>query len=184
MSCVRIRSTHLSTWISEDLKQRFAALAAARGISDSALLKQLVEGAVIGTTPGYALTARPLPEVRNARITIRLLPGDRLLLRERAAARGMPAASYISTLTRAHLRSLSPLPDREIEALQAIAVQLAAMGRNIRTIALTAAPAGITPGHTRTMLVLCEAVRDHIKKILSANIRSWESGHEESTPRA
>jgi hypothetical protein len=181
MSCVRIRSTHLSTWISEDLKQRFAALAAARGISDSALLKQLVEGAVIGTTPGYALTARPLPEVRNARITIRLLPGDRLLLRERAAARGMPAASYISTLTRAHLRSLSPLPDREIEA---IAAQLAAVGRNIRTIALTAAPAGITPGHTRTMLVLCEAVRDHIKKILSANIRSWESGHEESTPRA
>ena len=96
----------------------------------------------------------------------------------------MPAASYISTLTRAHLRSLSPLPDREIEALQAIAAQLAAMGRNIRTIALTAAPAGITPGHTRTMLVLCEAVRDHIKKILSANIRSWESGHEEGTPRA
>lgn len=182
MSCVTIRSTHLSTWIAEDLKQRFTALAASRGISDSALLKQLVEGAVIGTTPEFALTARPVAEARDARITIRLVPGDRLLLRERAAARGMRAASYISTLTRAHLRSLSPLPDREIEALQAISVQLAAMGRSIRTIALAATPAGVTPNHTRTMLMLCEAVREHVKNILSTNIRSWEIGHEESTP--
>jgi hypothetical protein len=131
MSCVTTRSTRLSTWIAEDLKQRFTALAASRGISDSALLKQLVEGAVIGTTPEFAVTARPVAEARDARITIRLLPGDRLLLQERAAARGMRAASYVSTLTRAHLRSLSPLPDREITALQAIAVQLAAMGWNI-----------------------------------------------------
>jgi hypothetical protein len=183
MSCVTTRSARLSTWIAEDLKQRFTALAASRGISDSALLKQLVEGAVIGTTPEFAVTARRVAEARDARITIRLLPGDRLLLQERAAARGMRAASYVSTLTRAHLRSLSPLPDREITALQAIAVQLAAMGRNIRTIALTATPAGLTPNHARTMLMLCEAVRDHIKNILSANIRSWEIGHEESTTR-
>jgi hypothetical protein len=180
MSCVTTRSTHLSTWISEDLKQRFAALAASRGISDSALLKRLVEVAVIGTTPEFALTARPV-EARGARITIRLLPGDRLLLRERAAARGMRVASYVSTLTRAHLRSLSPLPDREMEALQAIAMQLASMGRNIRTIALTAPAARLTPDHTRTMLRLCEAVRDYIRSILRANIRSWESGHGDST---
>jgi len=184
MSCVTTGSKHLSTWVSEDLKRRFTALAASREISDSALLKQLVEGAVIGATPEFALTARPAADARDARITIRLLPGDRLLLRERAAARGMRAASYISTLARAHLRSLSPLPDREIEALQAIALQLAAMGRNIRTIALTAPSAGLTPDHTRIMLRLCEAVRDHIKGILSSNIRSWESGHEESAPRS
>ena len=47
-------------------KHRFAALAASRGISDSALLKQLVESAVIGTTPEFALTARPAPEARGA----------------------------------------------------------------------------------------------------------------------
>jgi hypothetical protein len=33
------------------------------------------------------------------------------------------------------------------------------------------------------MLMLCEVVRDHVKNILSANIRSWEIGHEESTTR-
>jgi hypothetical protein len=94
----------------------------------------------------------------------------------------MRPASYVSTLTRAHLRSLSPLPDREIEALQAIAGQLAAMGRNVRTIALTAHSAGLTPDQTRVMLKLCEGVRDHVKKLISTNIRSWESGHDEARP--
>lgn len=184
MCCVGPRCTHLSTWIPEELKYRFGALAVSRGISESALLKQIVELAVIGENPEWALAERPVTEARGARITVRLVPADRLLLRERAAARGMRAASYVSTLTRAHLRSLSPLPDREIEALQAIAAQLAAMGRHIRTIALTAPAVALTPDHTRTMLKLCEAVRDYIKRLLSTNIRSWESGHGESTPRS
>jgi hypothetical protein len=53
-----MRSTHLSTWVPEELKYRFAALAASRGISDSALLKQLVEFAVIGAKPEFALPPR------------------------------------------------------------------------------------------------------------------------------
>lgn len=183
MSHVTNRGTHLSTWIDEELKRKFSAVAASRGLSESAFLKQLVELALVGVNPELALAARPVREARSARITVRLNPADRLLLRERASGRGMRAASYVSTLARAHLRSLAPLPDREIEALQGVAVQLAAMGRNIRTIALTAPAAGLTPNHTRTMLRLCEAVRDHIRSILSANIRSWESGHGESSPR-
>jgi predicted DNA binding CopG/RHH family protein len=184
MWCVATRSTHLSTWVPDELKCRFTALAASRGISDSALLKQLVEFAVASVKPEFALSARYETEVRGARITIRLLASDRLLLRERAAARGMRVASYVSTLTRAHLRSLSPLPDREIEALQGIGVQLAAMGRNIRTIALSTPSTGLTPTYTSNMLMLCEAARDYIKAILSINIRSWQSGHEEGNPGA
>ena len=178
------RSTHLSTWVTEELKYRFAALAASRGISDSALLKQLVEFAVIGAKPEFAIPERPVTQARDARITIRLVPADRLLLRERAAARGMPAASYVSTLTRAHLRSISPLPDRELRVLQAVTVQLAALGRNARTIALTNPAAGLTDTHTRIMIKLCEAVRDHIKTLVSVNIRSWESGHDQAPPKA
>jgi hypothetical protein len=179
------RSTHLSTWIDEELKRKFSAVAASRGLSESAFLKQLVELALVGVSPDLALAARPAPDLRGTRITVRLNPADRLLLRERSTARGMRAASYVSTLIRAHLRSLSPLPDREIEALQGIAVQLAAMGRNVRTIALTAPSTGLTPEHTRNMLKLCIGVRDYIRSILSANIRSWESGYEQSTtPRS
>jgi hypothetical protein len=182
MRAVTARSTHLSTWIPHELKSRFAALAASRGMSDSALLKQLVELAVIGVTPEVALTERPVAAVRNARITIRLVLADRLLLRERAAARGMRAASYVSTLTRAHLRSLSPLPDREIEAIQAIAQQLSVMGRNIRSIALSRPSTGLTPDHTHTMLKLCEATRDYVRALVSTNIKNWEIGHREARP--
>jgi len=92
---VATRSIHLSTWVPEELKYRFTALAASRGISDSALLKQLVEFAVTSAKPEFALSARCDTEVRGDRITIRLLPSDRLLLRERAAARGMRTASYV-----------------------------------------------------------------------------------------
>jgi hypothetical protein len=185
MSCVTNRKTHLSTWVDEELKRKFSAVAASRGISESAFLKQLVEFALIGVSPELAVTMSQPTEAREARITVRLVAGDWVLLCERAAARGMRAAPYVSTLTRAHLRSLSPLPDREIEALQGIAVQLAAMGRNVRTIALTAPSIGLTPEHTRNVLKLCIGVRDYIKSILSANIRSWESGHGESTtPRS
>jgi hypothetical protein len=184
MRRVPSRSKHLSTWVPEELKYRFAALAASRGISDSALLKQLVELALIGAAPESALTERPITTARDARITVRLVPADRMLLRERAAARGMRAASYVSTLTRAHLRSLSPLPDREIEALQAIALQLAAMGRNVHVIALKSPAAGLTPDHTRTTLKLCEATRDYVRALISANIRSWDIGHRETLPRA
>jgi hypothetical protein len=177
------RKTHLSTWVDEELKRKFSAVAASRGISESAFLKQLVELALIGVSPELAVTMSQPTEAREARITVRLVPGDWGLLRERAGARGMRAATYVSTLTRAHLRSLSPLPDREIAALQGIAVHLATMGRNIRSIALKAPSSGLTPDHTRITLRLCEAGRDHIRSILRANTRSWESGYGESTPR-
>jgi hypothetical protein len=43
---------------------------------------------------------------------------------ERAAARGIPAATYVSVLTRALLRSLSPLPKQELLALRRTVAEL------------------------------------------------------------
>ena len=36
-------STHLSTWVDADTKQRFSSAAARQGLSESALLKRLIE---------------------------------------------------------------------------------------------------------------------------------------------
>jgi len=41
MCCMENRSTHLSTWVSADLKERFAAAAARQELSESALLRRL-----------------------------------------------------------------------------------------------------------------------------------------------
>jgi hypothetical protein len=178
--CVENRSTHLSTWVSANLKDRFAAAAARRGLSESALLRRLVEQLLDGA--GEELTAeRPAPVARDARLTVRLVPDDRLLLRERAGARGMPAASYVSMLIRSHLRSLAPLPDRELQALRSAVTQLAAIGRDLNAMTRTALAGGTAAGptqeHLRLMLRVSEAMRDHVKGLIQANVVSWEAGY-------
>jgi hypothetical protein len=181
MCCMENRSTHLSTWVSADLKERFAAAAARQELSESALLKRLVEQLLVAAGDKLTAIERPASVARNARVTVRLVSDDSLLLRQRAAARGMPAASYVSSLVRSHLRSLAPLPDRELEALRSAVTELAAIGRNLNVMARTALAGGTAAGptqeHLRQMLRICEALRDDIKGLIHANIVSWEAGH-------
>ena len=69
---------------------------------------------------------------------VKLRPDDRLLLHERAAARGMASATYVSVLVRSHLRALAPLPKDELVALKRAVSELGAMGRNLNQIARAA----------------------------------------------
>jgi hypothetical protein len=185
MCCMENRSTHLSTWISADLKQRFAAAAARQGISESALLKRLVEQTLAIAGDTLTPSQRTVSIARDARVTVRLVPADRLLLRERAAARGMAAASYVSTLVRAHLRSLAPLPEKELGALRLAVSQLVALGRNLNVIARSVTSAGASSGptqeHVRLLLKICEAMQAHVKGVIHSNVTSWESGHAQSS---
>jgi hypothetical protein len=172
-------STHLSTWITAESKQRFRAIATNQGVSESALLKRLIEQRLaLAAGDDVALTSSPA-ELRDARLTIRLRADDCLLLRERAAARGMPAATYLSVLTRAHLRSLAPLPE-EIILLGRSINELNA-SRNLNMIARAAQQGGLAAGETReelrALLPACEALRDHVRALIRANTLSWEAGH-------
>ncbi len=93
----------------------------------------------------------------------------------------MPAATYVSVLVRAHLRSLIPLPKDELLALKRSIAELAAIGRNINQIAKVANEGGGFPGSVReefrAMLKICEALRENTKALLKANLRSWIVGH-------
>jgi hypothetical protein len=109
-------------------------------MSDSALLKRLVE-LMLRSTSAIDTAATPRADARAARVsrmTVRLRPDDQILLRERATARGMPAATYISVLTRAHLRSLSPLPKEALLAIRRTVSELGSIGRNLNQIARAA----------------------------------------------
>jgi hypothetical protein len=177
--------TQLKTWVSTETKERFAAVARYQGMSDSALLKRLVElmlqtanaTDMTGTDDASAKTAR------TTRLMVRLRPDDQILLRERATARGMPAATYVSVLTRAHLRSLSPLPKVELLALKRTVSELGSIGRNLNQIArasnLGERVTGPGREDLRAILRVCEGLRDHVKGLLTANIRSWEQGYAE-----
>lgn len=167
--------------IDPQLKLQLQALAVERGLTESAVLKRLVISAV-GMAP--ASDARVLavkPMGRFARVYVRLRPGDHALLRERAAGRGLASATYVSMLVRAHLRGISPLPDRELAELRHAAGTLGAVGRNLnqnaRVAHRTGRVEGLTTADLRAMLMAFEKLRVHFKGLIEANIASWETGH-------
>ena len=181
--CPMSGSTHLSTWVDAQTKQRFSSAAARQGLSESALLKRLIDQ-MLAVDPEEAIAPLVPVDRRDARVTVRLVPEDRALLRERAAARTMPAATYVSVLVRAHLRQLAPLPDRELSALQSAVNELAVLGRNLNTIARSFQQdrREVAPGRSEVyaMLKICEGLRDRFRELIKTNLVSWELGHAES----
>jgi len=167
--------------VSPETKARLRELADRQHLSESRLLRRLVElllptAAVVPIMTASSGTEAP----RTARLMIRLRADDQILLRERAAARGMAPATYVSVLTRAHLRSLAPLPREELLGLKRAVAELGIIGRNLNQIARAANQGQLvtSPGRDdlKAMLRICEALRDHVKGLLVANLKSWEHG--------
>jgi hypothetical protein len=162
------------------MKSLVRRLAERERITESALVKQLLE-AVMRTT---ALLELPRIEDgeksnRDVRLYVRLDPADRALLTSRAGARGMRAATYVSVLLRSHLRAVAPIPKAELLALKESIAELRAIGRNLNQIGREmnrGSAAGPGQAHVLNMLRVAEALRDHFKALLIANMKSWEIG--------
>jgi hypothetical protein len=179
--CDMAASPCIQCRIDPQLKLRLQALAVERGMTESAVLKRLVIGAV-GMAPANDAKVLAVEQIgRRARVYVRLRPNDHALLRERAAGRGLAAATYVSMLVRVHLRGVSPLPDRELAELRHAAGALGAVGRNLNQIARVAHQTGrvegLTTGDLRSMLGAFERLRVYFKGLIEANIASWETGH-------
>jgi Bacterial mobilisation protein (MobC) len=166
--------------VSSETKARLRALAERQQLSESALLRRLVEFVLQKAGSAPIITATPIGAgpLRTARLMIRLRPDDQILLRDRAAARGMPPATYVSVLARAHLRSLAPLPKEELLALKRTVAELGTIGRNLNQIARAANQGQLvtSPGRDdlTAMLRVCLTLRDNLKRVLLANLKSWE----------
>lgn len=96
----------------------------------------------------------------------------------------MAAATYVSVLIRAHLRSLAPLPKAELMALKQAVSELGAVGRNLNQIARAVNEgsriSGVGRDDLKAILKVCEALRDHTKGLIKVNTASWVAGHAES----
>ncbi len=165
-----------------ETKAKFRALAEQQQMTESALLKQLIELTVQRVSQADADVLRsPARRLRAARLYVRLHSDDQLLLMERAAARQMPAATYVSVLVRAHLRDLAPLPKVELMALKRSVAELGAIGRNLNQLTRLAhqQTGSAAPGREdlRMILKVCEAMRDHTKDLIKANSHAWRVGH-------
>jgi hypothetical protein len=143
----------------------------------------LRQGAVGGSLDGRVRygQGQESADVGRMRLYTRLRHDDWLILRERAEGRGMPAATYVAALLRAHLRALAPLPQAEMDALKGAIAALGAIGRNLNQIARVAHQTGHIGGPGRNdlelMLKICVAMREHIKALVRANAKAWESGY-------
>lgn len=191
MSCTEVVKARVTV----GTKREIAEAAAREMLTESAWLKRVLVREIQAARDPGATQVVPRRVERDRRhgghrggpcerpILVRLRTEDRLLLDARSEARGMRPATYVAVLTRSHLRHLAPLPKDEMQALRRSIGELAAIGRNLNQIAKAANDGGRLPGSARedfrAMLKVCEALRDHTKALLKANLTSWESGHGE-----
>jgi hypothetical protein len=170
--------------VTSETKSLVRALAKREGITESSLVKQLLEGVLRTAAVAEPAPAGPEKLNRDSRLYVRLAAEDRRLLKERSSARGLPSATYVSLLVRSQLLAAVPLPKAEYLALKQSVLELTAMGRNLNQIARAMNQGGRpgAPGRAEvaTMLKLAEALRDHFKGLLKANELSWRSRAETS----
>src|SRR5262245_21828195 len=118
------------------MKTLVRALAEREQITESALIKQLLEvllrTAALEGFPNVDTLDKPN---RDARLYVRLDADDRALLASCATARGMRAATYVSVLVRSHLRKITPIPKDELAALKSSIAELRAIGNNLNQMA-------------------------------------------------
>lgn len=158
------------------------ALAAREQITESALVKQLLTATLRSASLQGVQAIEPVEKInRDSRLYVRLDPEDRMMLSDRAAARGMRSATYASVFLRAHLRNLTPIPKDELLALKRSISELRMIGSNLNQIARALQHGDVVqlPGldEVRMMLRIAEGLRDHFKALLIANERSWRQGH-------
>jgi hypothetical protein len=176
-----VANTYIGCRVDAERKARFAAVAQQQGLSESTLLKRLIDTALLGTAQERPqATGSVLPVAKGGKISVRLRSDDLLLLRERAVARSLPTGTYVSFLIRSHLRNVAPLPATKLTALSRSVAEVGAIGRNLNQIARALnqgdQPNGPSRGDLQALLRALTALRDHTKGLINANLASWETG--------
>ena len=172
----------LKTWVPKETKARFADVARQQGLSESAMLKRLVDLMLQTARAGLVPTAGGEVPATDLRITVRLPADDHALLRERSMARGTAPSTYLAVLARSHLRNLAPLPKAEYLALKRTIAELGGLARRLGSAASAEGEdrrTGLSREDARAILKVCEGLRDHVRTLLQANLKSWKQGYAE-----
>ena len=166
-----------------DEKQRFAELAAHRGVSESALALVAIRTLLESNGPPIG-TAAPQSESQTAtdRITIRLRPGDRRALNHRASQRGIRSSTYLAALVRAHIAASPPLTVDELTVLKQGVAVLAKLGRALSHTARCIAEGGPLPSELQKELALTRtvvaAIEQRTHDLARSALVTWESRYD------
>ena len=183
LSCHQSNSTRppsITARPTPEEKLRFVAVAAARGVSVSALgliaIRDLLSStAHVSRSP----VSTSIHEPAIDRITIRLRPGDRQAVRQRAAQRGMKDSAYLAALVRAHVAANPPLATDELAALKLAVTVLAGFGRFLARTAREVTQARLmSPALQQDLsrtIALVAALEQRTHDLARAALVSWES---------
>jgi hypothetical protein len=156
-------------------KARFATLATASGLSESALAMIAIRKVL---DPDAAPLRESVPPARGPatdRITIRLRPGDGESIARRAGQRGMKPSAYLAALVRAHVAVNPPLTANELAALKQSVAVLAGVGRVLaQAIRLPSSPGVAREELQRTRAALA-ALEQRTHDLARTALISWES---------
>ena len=158
-------------------KRLFAEVAARRQISESTLALIAVRALLDSGIPDLPANRSSGPAVD--RITIRLRPGDRLAIRQRAAERRMKDSAYVAGLVRGHVAANPPLATHELAVFKLAVSVLAWFGRVLARTAREAALAGVLPRDLQQELsrsrALVADVARRMHEFARAALVTWES---------
>jgi hypothetical protein len=182
-SPVKSRGPSITARPTSDEKNRFAELATARGVSESALALIAIR-ALLDSNP--APVSAPAPESRRQpatdRITIRLRPGDRHALAQRAARRGIAPSRYLAALIRAHIAASPPLTIEELSVLKHGVAVLAKLSRTLLHTSRSITQGCPLPPNLQNELTLTRAVVAAIEQrthdLARSALITWESRYE------
>ena len=170
----------IAAWASAEVKARFCALAANRGLSESKLLGLVING-LLARNPIDAGAERQKGKASKAdHISVRLRPGDGTRLRERARARGLNYTTYAAVLIRSHLFSNPPMPLKELSRLEGGLAQVSAIAGSLKQIARAVREEELDPqlgSQLTEVLPAVEALWQQMRELVKANLLSWESDH-------
>ncbi|MDB5827153.1 MAG: hypothetical protein JWQ73_1373 [Variovorax sp.] len=178
-----LRTVVLGTRTSSATKSQFAALAAQKGLTESALLALVVDQVLASNTASVAsndAAVEPEEGCANDRVTLRLRPGDRALADAKASARRMKTSSYLAMLVRTHVREVPVMPPSELDHLKTVAGHLAALGRQLRLVGASAGAQSLAAADRQLLMdvgTTVESVREFVAAVVRTNLMSWEAGH-------
>ena len=156
-------------------KARFAMLARAAGISESALALMAIRAFL----QDEASSDRLCPGVQDVgpatdRLTIRLRPGDGQVVSQRAAQRGIKPSTYVAALVRAHIAVNPPLPTDELAAFKQSVATLTALRRLLAESARKSASSVGREDLERTRAAVA-TLEERTDDLARAALISWES---------
>lgn len=163
-----------------DTHARFLAVARARKISESELLR-LAVNRELGLAPAEQAEVEPDPDqAAFDRITVRMPAFVMVAMKIRAKSKGMAPSRWLAALVQSNLTRHPVLTDAELQAVDSTTRELTAIGRNINQIARALNEAHFQTERVRLdrLAELAEKInkaREAIRVLVRASRNAWRN---------